>query len=592
MAVRKSFLLACVCAAGFGITVSDVLRPVESAVLDSQFRLLRAVWPKPVRSDVVIVGIDEGTVAEFPEPQALWHEHLSQLFSALALGRPAVVGVDLVLPDRSYDRVLPGADRALAMGLVSLRSSAPIVLGVTVGPSGAVRPIYPLYTSLVGPKSVALILLPVDPDGAVRRFTEHFGESGVRVATLAGTMATYMGKRPQEGIIDFSRGMQFRVLPMQDVLAFAAANDQRRLRAEFEGRPVLIGSVQPFVDRLPIAVMLGGDVPDRLLTPGVLVHAQVLRNFLGRWIISPLPSWSLFFLTLIVAAQWLASSRPVLALVSLTIGLLALLAGSTWLLRQGWHAPVAGLALTMIAVTLARAACEAWAKISERSRLRKAFGGYVSPSVLEDILRGQIVHGLGGHHFRICVMFCDIREFTGRAEQLSPDEVIKLLNRYFAEVVGAVHQFSGTVDKFLGDGMMAFFGAPKGLMNPGSVGFACARRVLKAISVLNRDLEREGYLAIRVGIGLHMGDAVVGHVGSEDRHEYTAIGDVVNVASRLQDLCKESGHVLIMSRDVVFDLPETVRTPCVSALGKRHIRGHAAVEAYAYDPGTSPIPTV
>jgi adenylate cyclase len=161
--------------------------------------------------------------------------------------------------------------------------------------------------------------------------------------------------------------------------------------------------------------------------------------------------------------------------------------------------------------------------------------------------------------------------------------VISLLNRYFEEVTAVIHQHGVTIDKFLGDGVMAFFGAPKDLDDPCVPAFAAARELLGKVATLNQALAAEGLSPIEIGIGLHAGEAVVGHIGSTARHEYTAIGDTVNVASRLEGVTKEVGFPLVCSR-AVADAIGGDGVEGLRALGARPIKGHQPVEVFGWRP--------
>jgi class 3 adenylate cyclase len=218
---------------------------------------------------------------------------------------------------------------------------------------------------------------------------------------------------------------------------------------------------------------------------------------------------------------------------------------------------------------------------AERQQLKDAFRGYVSPAIMQEILAGRLGGGLGGARHALCVLFADIRGFTARSESLAPEAVIELLNRYFAEVTAAIHEHGGTIDKFLGDGVMAFFGAPQPLDNPGAAANAAAREMLARLERLNSELAAEGHEPIRIGVGLHAGEAVVGHIGSAARHEYTAIGDTVNVASRLEGLTKDVGFPLVASRAVVDALQDRSGW---ESLGARQLKGHTPVEVYGWRP--------
>ena len=152
------------------------------------------------------------------------------------------------------------------------------------------------------------------------------------------------------------------------------------------------------------------------------------------------------------------------------------------------------------------------------------------------------------------MLFADIRGFTTLSEGLAPQAVIALLNRYFEQVNQAIHGAGGTISCFMGDGVMAIFGAPQSMEKPSVAAFAAARVMLEALQGLNAELQAEGRAPIAIGIGLHVGEAIVGHLGSQARHDYSAIGDAVNVASRIEGLTKELGHPVICSQAVVDEL--------------------------------------
>jgi len=180
----------------------------------------------------------------------------------------------------------------------------------------------------------------------------------------------------------------------------------------------------------------------------------------------------------------------------------------------------------------------------------------------------------------VCVMFSDIRGYTTRSERMTPEQIIQFLNRYFERVVALVHERGGSVVSFMGDGIMAVFGAPKPLDNPCREAFETARGMLALVAQLNDQLRAEGELPVEIGIGLNAGEAVTGHVGSSTRHDYTAIGDVTNVASRVEGLTKEAGYHVVVTRAVADLLgQETGLVP----LGPMAIKGHTPVEVHGYD---------
>jgi class 3 adenylate cyclase len=547
-------------------------------IVDQQFRFLRKYFPAPA-PEVVVIGIDDATVDRLPEPLALWHPHLGKLLRGVAGARPAVVGVDIILPDRSFNAIVPGYDRQLLGGIIEARRQAPVVFGLTIGPSGATRTVYPPFLSAAGQEGAGYALWRLDMDGSVRWFDEAIGAEGHAVATLSGQMARRMGIAPRRGLIDYSRGGPFGYFAFHEVLEWIDAGETEKLKQAFASKPVLVGSVTLFEDRQLQPVYLFAPEPGNRRVPGVLVHAQVLRSILGDTLIQPVPRWLVPGLTLLAALLWLWPLKPVQALLATAVLAAAVLGGATALQRFGHFLPVSGLLATIAIALIGRSLADQAANALERLRLRRAFGAYVSPQIMDEIVGGRLSGSLGGDRRALCVLFADIRDFTTRSETLSPEVLIALLNRYFEEVTGAIHRHDGTVDKFIGDGIMAFFGAPKALDNPSAAAVAAAQEMLARLGKFNEVLQQEGQAPIRIGIGLHAGDAVVGHVGSTSRHEYTAIGDTVNLASRIEGLTKEVGYPLVCSESVVKALDVPIG---FVNLGARPIKGHTPVVVYGW----------
>ena len=566
---------------GAALALVPWVEPLDRKILDAQFRFLRAHALRPVENDVVIVGIDDETTRVFREPLTLWHPHLGKFLQAVAKSGAAVVGIDMILPDRSFDAIVPGYDRQLLAGLLTARRTTPLVLSLTVDPSGTTRPIYPAFVAAAGADATGYALLPVDGDGTVRRFDDRIELSGSSVPTLAGQMAARLGRQVGHGLIDYAAGKAFEYVPLHSVLEWYDAGDTAKLENSFRGKAILLGGVFRFEDRLAIPVNLLTWEAQAVNAPGVVVHAQALRNLLNDGLIAPVPRWIAPALCLLLAVGWFVAVDFVFAAGALLAGGIAVLATSTWLLARGYYLPPMAPMLVLTIALGARVLYEAHLQLRERRRLRQAFGAYVSPRIMQDILRSDPPPGLGGQRYRLCILFADIRGFTERSERIAPEAAIRLLNRYFSEVTASIHGAGGTLDKFIGDGVMAFFGAPQRLDNPCIPAFRAARDMLERVSRLNAMLAREGEAPISIGIGLHAGDTVVGNMGSEARHNYTAIGDTVNVASRLEALTKDVDWPLVCSATVFDSLDD--RAGFVK-LGARAIRGHQPVEVYGWRP--------
>ena len=197
---------------------------------------------------------------------------------------------------------------------------------------------------------------------------------------------------------------------------------------------------------------------------------------------------------------------------------------------------------------LARAVNEMTTGLRERKTIREAFSGYLSPEVLDMIVRAGKRPELKGERKEISVLFADLRNFTQLSEVTRPEEVVTLLSTIFEKMVAVVHHNDGRVDKFLGDGLMATFGAPVDDSNHREHAILTAMEIQEELQQLCLQWRAEGRRNdLKMGIGIHSGSAVVGNIGSQVHMEYTAIGDTVNLASRLQDATKDVGCDILVS---------------------------------------------
>ena len=206
--------------------------------------------------------------------------------------------------------------------------------------------------------------------------------------------------------------------------------------------------------------------------------------------------------------------------------------------------------------------------LRERQLIREALGRYVGPSVSEVILAGQIE--LGGEEREVTLLFSDVRGFTAMAESMKPPEVVRVLNAYFEQMVESVFQHHGMLDKFIGDGLMAVFGAPRDVADHALCAVRCALDMRQRLIAVNATLREAGLSELNIGIGLHTGTVVVGNIGSTKRTEYTAIGDNVNLAARLESQTKEQGVDILMSEATFRTIADAV---VADRLGEVQVKG-------------------
>ncbi len=196
----------------------------------------------------------------------------------------------------------------------------------------------------------------------------------------------------------------------------------------------------------------------------------------------------------------------------------------------------------------------------EKHLLRETVARYVSPSVCEEILNNPDLLQLGGQRRRITILFADICGFTTMAEKLDPEEVVAVLNRFFSAMVELIFAHEGTLDKFLGDGLMAVFGAPLEIPQAARKACECALAMQARLS----EMYLQGEVPLNcMGVGVNTGEAIVGNIGSSQRMDFTVIGDVVNVTSRIQALTRELDANILVGPESYREVREFFRLePC------------------------------
>lgn len=523
--------LAAVAAVGLlaaAAQAAGLFEPLELALFDLRVGLRFWVGP-PGRAveRVAVVAVDEPSLARigrWPWPRSVH----ARLLDRLAAASPLAVGLDLVLTEPSD----PEDDRMLAQ---AARRLPGLVL-----PGGDEAP-YPALARAA--TALGSIHFPVDRDGRIRRLRlpAADGDGEARPLSLAlvevaaargsarGPAAT---RRERLGILwlDVRRPPVSRwpVRPRDLFPTYSYADVlEGRVPAEaLRGRIVIVG--------VTAAGATGGDQHLTALSalgpvPGVFLHANAVRALLDEQPVRRPSRWAPLVVLALTAAGGAFGGLAPLWLLALyaTAGVGLFVFAGLWL-------DLAGPALALAAVQVGFGIWRFAEERGRRRRIESLFGRYVAPAVLAELLRAPGIPHPGGRRRQVSVLMADLCAFTTLAERLAPEAVVETLNAYLQAMAGPVLEAGGMLDKYLGDGVMAIFGAPLERADHAQQAVACAAAIVRRVDALNASRLRQGLPVLQVRVAVHAGEAVLGNVGTPDRMDYTAVGDTVNVCSRLQ----------------------------------------------------------
>lgn len=326
---------------------------------------------------------------------------------------------------------------------------------------------------------------------------------------------------------------------------------------EFENKYVYIGaSAAGLLDlkRTPVDGRL----------PGVLIHASITSNILNKDFlklapnyITPLSVITSVFLT--IFGIFLFRHGAIQSLVPITFGAVVI-AGGYYLFKENivvnLASPISGIASSWLSAFAALALTEG----KDKRRFKRMMSQYLSPAVLNTVVDNheEFARAGVGSKEEISILFSDIRGFTNMSESLEPEIVVDILNHYFSEMTDAIFQTEGTIDKFIGDAIMAFWGAPVKTDDHALQAVKAALNMNERLPNVNDWLKEQNYPELAIGIGLHTGFAILGNIGSDTKLDYTIIGDTVNLASRMEGLTKQYGCSILITENTHQELGDKV----------------------------------
>ncbi len=622
------------------LTATDAVQTVERKTGDARLQLERVIRGAGVTdSTLVIIDIDNRSLRLYESDLGRWpwprNAHGAML-EFIALGDPKVVVYDVLFSEPDLAR--PQAD---SLFFAAAKRGPPVVHAVAFDdPDGETtiaelerafidrdrrldaleRFALPEATSLsaplfanVNPPVIELLDIAIGV-GAINRAPDRDGverlepllvEYGSRLYPSMGLAAVTGGPRGYDRLatVDDQLSLDGRTIPLE----------AGRLRLHWRGRygePYRVISAHEVLNSYAqIAVGAKPDLDPSELTdriiligssatgvgdfvagpfsptePGVFLHATILDTLRSGDFLRVLPIGWVVFLTLLgagltgVAVAFIRSARrSAIALTAMlaAIGMLAL----TAFLIAGWLTPVVAPATGAV---LAYAGAMAGSYVVEGKRhrqIRRMFAKFIPPEVANQLAESSEDLHRTAERREVTVLFSDIRDFTTQSEGVEPEIVVDTLNEYLTAMVEVLFNHGGTLDKYLGDGLMAFFGAPVVDPEHASQAYRAATGMLDRLETLNENWTAAGRPRLDIGIGIHTGPAVVGFIGDPDRRmDYTAIGDTVNVASRLEALNKEIGTAILLSAATAQKLDGALP---LKSIGERAVKGRTElIELY------------
>ena len=581
-------ILACLLAVVF--SEWSPVKTLENKTVD--WRLRFRVPNFDAGKEVAVVLIDDAALDAYPYRSPVPRDLLARLIDVLTEAGAKRIGLDVFLKDLTWE----DEDEAL---VESLRASGLVTLVSTFRESdGKIIWDLPHPKFLDSVDSTGVADLPIDPsDQIVRQATAIKIGSKITVPTLAGSMLL-TSTMPEVGKVESPQIMP-KELPL-----FARNGD--KFIIDFLGPPSPVNQEEYAVKTFPASGVASGFLPKEWfadkyiligagfsdntdtfrtpyysgkygypLTPGVEIHANVLATLLNGGKLKPPTEFeklgTIFLMTLgSVAISFgfvpiMAAFFTVVFLTGFVFAVFAIFEGTNILLPM---IPVSiAIGFAFVGTMLYRLTWEG----RQKRWIKNAFQMYLSPEFVETLAESPEQLNLGGEERELTIMFTDLQGFTAISETVKPKELVDLLSEYFDGMTEILFKYGGTLDKYVGDAIMAFWNAPANQVDHAERSALAALDMIEFTEQVNRLFQKNGNPELRTRIGINTGKAIVGNVGSNKRFNYTVMGDVVNLAARLESVNKQYGTYLTISEstlDLVSDKVHARKLDVVRVKGK------------------------
>lgn len=577
--------------------------PLQGPGIDALYLLRERVHgpvPAPAGTPVVVVAIDEETYRRPPfagTPQALWTPRLGTVLGALHRGGAMVIGLDLIQPtsveslipgfERDYLLALRGAGRAGALVLAKVQHQTEPLLphrghAIAVGGAANIRSVNLVEDADGVLRRVPLTLAAAGPDGQPRPEPSFAMEVAARA--LGTPLERGADGRVSIGGYTIPGGSGDTLLvnhptaagaipaySMADLLACAEAGDDAYFRQHFAGKVVLVGTALDVEDRKLssnrwVTKPEGLGLPERCALPvmdglyrgdlrrdtvsGVFIHAAAIGNVIAGNALAEVGRPAAAGMVLAVAGA-AAALTLVAAPLPAGIGLLAVLAVWGGVAVAAFHG---GTVLPLLQGAVAAALAFPLLLLfrfavldRDQRQIRQAFKLYLPGPLIDEMIASGQSPQLGGENRDVSVMFCDIAGFTRMSEGMDPERLVSILNRYFTAMTDIIEEHGGFVDKYMGDAVLAVFGAPYRTANHARAAVDAALAMARAMEADPTLLAADSGARGSNRTGIATGTALIGNIGSPRRFNYTVMGDTANLASRLEGANKAYGTAAMVS---------------------------------------------